>query len=1056
MDGLTMRRWKIATFLFLALMGLEGVALSRSDRRPATDEAFSCGTSAQRSYYAVARGAYQESLGRGRLFSASIPSEVRADVGDVALIQDDGTILTEVNRFDLAGTAMRFEPVLNRTFKVVTSSAAFSSSGLTLITLADDDSKEIPLGFTFSFFGRMWDRVKVNSDGNLTFGESDVATSARDLGRFMSGPPRIGPFFSDLNPELGSVGYRNETDGVVFAWDRVPDYNATTILNSFSVKLFRDGRIEFAYGARVDSTAAVVGISPGAGTDEIHAVDYARGLPSPEWAGTIAEVFAASQEISETAVATRFFKNHPDEFDQLVVFLAFPYQISGAFAYELNTKNEITGIGHPLIDYSKSYGSNGRLRSFVLMGSLDGTGRFPEDPTQSNMFRTYSTLQVLAHEVAHRWLAYPQIQTDTSSPNAIIHRSDKAHWSFFFNANASVMEGNDIEDRGADRGNDRFRTAAATNKYSDLDRYLMGYSAPEEVPPMFFVDSPTGTYYAPDQVPTTGTIGTLFGGIRRDFTLDHLIAANGTRTPTVYQSPKVFRQAFILVSRAGQAATQAQIAKLQRIRDAWVPYFNQQTRGRGYAATNLQSTPGTTSQRINFPFFQGDRERYTGIAVANWGNTAADLRFQAYDNSGRPLASPAEIINPRMITIAPGAQVAMLAEQIHGLSLDNTRNGWIQVDSSSSQVSGFFLDGNVAQTVLDGAVAGQPAATTLFFTRAQYGSGIFAGVSYKNLIDVVNPGDTPAKLTLSLINEFGAIAGTAARTLPAHGRMAEELATVFPDAGSRIQQGYVKLTSDVGVIGYQSIESSRTVFALPAQRTPTATRLFSAQFASGRAGSIRYFSDLCLINTSTQSRSVQLTLTGNNGSLVAGIANPVMVSLAPGEQLRTRAESLFKLADPALASDLVEGSLVVTADGSGIIGDVTFGDPVEERFLASLPLDSQPGTRFVLSQVAQGRATPDTKPYFTGIAILNPNTTDVAVTIDVVSEGGTRTGTATLLLVAGGRIAKTLPELVPAVSSQIRGYIRLSSTGGPIVAFELFGDQNLDFLAAVPSQAISP
>src|SRR5512136_2224398 len=97
-----MPRCKIAAFLFLVLVGLEGVALSRSDRRAAADEAFTCGTSAQRSFYAVAKGAYQESLGRGRVLGASTLSEAQADFGDIALIQDDGTILTEINRFDLA------------------------------------------------------------------------------------------------------------------------------------------------------------------------------------------------------------------------------------------------------------------------------------------------------------------------------------------------------------------------------------------------------------------------------------------------------------------------------------------------------------------------------------------------------------------------------------------------------------------------------------------------------------------------------------------------------------------------------------------------------------------------------------------------------------------------------------------------------------------------------------------------------------------------------------------------------------------------------------------
>ena len=177
--------------------------------------------------------------------------------------------------------------------------------------------------------------------------------------------------------------------------------------------------------------------------------------------------------------------------------------------------------------------------------------------------------------------------------------------------------------------------------------------------------------------------------------------------------------------------------------------------------------------------------------------------------------------------------------------------------------------------------------------------------------------------------------------------------------------------------------------------------------------------------------------------------------LAAGEQLRARGENVFNLPDAALASSLVEGSLVITANGPGVIGDVTFGDARAQKFLASLPLDGNPVSKLVFSQVAQG-AGGGPKPYFTGIAFYNPNPDSVSITIDVYSDQGAKTGTATVQLAAGNRISKTLPELVPAISEQVRGYIRVTSSGGPVSAFELFGSQNLDFLTAVPAQPINP
>ncbi|HYK89399.1 MAG TPA: hypothetical protein VE398_11555, partial [Acidobacteriota bacterium] len=489
----------------------------------------------------------------------------------------------------------------------------------------------------------------------------------------------------------------------------------------------------------------------------------------------------------------------------------------------------------------------------------------------------------------------------------------------------------------------------------------------------------------------------------------------------------------------------------------FVPYFNQQTGGAGYSVTNLQSTPGTTPVQVYFPYFQGNSHRYTGIAVANWGTTPADVQFKAYDNDGTPTSTPAEIINPRMVTIPPGAQIAMLAEQIHGLSLDDPRNGWIQAQSSSGQVTGFFLDGDIGPNFLDGAVAGNQLYKNLYFTQTQLGTTVTPGSDFSNLIDVVNPSATPANLTFTLMGgNSNEAQGKATRTLSANGRLAEDLSSLFTGITKPRTNGYVTVTSDVGLVGYQSVDTGTTVYSLPAQPASTATTLYSAQFASGGAGAVRYFTDINLINTSGQTRNLQVRLVDNNGTpvQVSGIKNPASITLPATQQLRARGENVFNLPDAASATSIVEGSLVITADGPGVVGDVTFGDALAQKFMAALPLDGNPVSTLVFSQVAQGGG--EARPYFTGIAMYNPNPTAVSVAIDVYSDQGAKTGSAVYLLGAGARVSRTLPQLVPAITEQVRGYIRLTSSGGPVSAFELFGSQNLDFLTAVPAQPINP
>ena len=52
-----------------------------------------------------------------------------------------------------------------------------------------------------------------------------------------------------------------------------------------------------------------------------------------------------------------------------------------------------------------------------------------------------------------------------------------AHWDFKFNSDASLMEGNRIQDNGAG-ASPRFLTTGAVEGYSALDQYLMGLRAP--------------------------------------------------------------------------------------------------------------------------------------------------------------------------------------------------------------------------------------------------------------------------------------------------------------------------------------------------------------------------------------------------------------------------------------------------------------------------------------------------------------------------------------------------------------------------------------------------
>ena len=97
------------------------------------------------------------------------------DVGQIAVIEDDGSIVLGNNPFDLSNTVLRLRPAGSGSYTLSRQSGSLNTNFGTGITLADDAFQQITFqgGFQFPFFGETYSSVFVNSDGNLTFAEGD-------------------------------------------------------------------------------------------------------------------------------------------------------------------------------------------------------------------------------------------------------------------------------------------------------------------------------------------------------------------------------------------------------------------------------------------------------------------------------------------------------------------------------------------------------------------------------------------------------------------------------------------------------------------------------------------------------------------------------------------------------------------------------------------------------------------------------------------------------------------------------------------------------------------
>ena len=499
------------------------------------------------------------------------------DAGAIAIIEDNGQLVARANRFDLGGRGLRFSPVQGGGYEVATADASFRSPLGARLTLADDDASSQTVPFAFPFFGRQQTAAFVNSDGNLTFGAGETASTARNVTRFLTGPPRVALFFADLDPSAaGSVWVNAGGSAFTVTWCAVPGYGLSTKA-TVQATLLPDGSVEMRFGGATTLDEAIVGVSPGATTDFM-AADLTAGARAGATAG-LGEKFSPTADLDLEGASRRFLGSHPDEFDQLI-FWTDQRVVSDAFAFETTIANGIRGLGIGTFDESRAYGSNGRLTSIVLMDTLT---KYPDDPQQVFLGEN-STVSVIGQEVGHRWLTFFRfLDVNRQASEALLGR-DQAHWGFFVDSDASVMEGNDIEDLGGGS----FRTVGAVNRFSRADLYAMGLVGPGEVPTFFYVESPVNTNPSIADNSSAPRVGVTFNGTRRDVRLQDIIDVMGARQPGTADAPKVWRQAFIYVVGGGRTAEQAQIDKLDRIRAAWETFYSEATERRGRVDTRLR------------------------------------------------------------------------------------------------------------------------------------------------------------------------------------------------------------------------------------------------------------------------------------------------------------------------------------------------------------------------------------------------------------------------------------------------------------------------------------
>lgn len=317
-------------------------------------------------------------------------------------------------------------------------------------------------------------------------------------------------------------------------------------------------RIPDVAAAQAKAGSATVGGSVDIGNLTVIELDgdYGRDLDAPRM-----------------AIAQRFYETHADRYDFLVTFTTFEFETGTALAFYSTLRNDVRGIGSPLIDLGQHYGSAARLQGYVDMAA---TSRYAYAPGDA---RYRDVLTTLAHEIMHRWGARVSYRTDAGEISRALIGERGSHWSYFLDTDASLMYGADWNRRA----DGRYESVSIRQRFSPLDLYVAGFAAASEVPAMSLISGGDGNAV---DLPRLGAIS---GGTTETVSVEQIVAAEGPRIPDAAQAPKDFRAALILIKRPGETVPPATLAALEGVRVRLQQYFNQATDGR--ASLRLYNEP---------------------------------------------------------------------------------------------------------------------------------------------------------------------------------------------------------------------------------------------------------------------------------------------------------------------------------------------------------------------------------------------------------------------------------------------------------------------------------
>ncbi|MEJ2110971.1 MAG: fibronectin type III domain-containing protein, partial [Acidobacteriota bacterium] len=475
-----------------------------------------------------------------------------------------------------------------------------------------------------------------------------------------------------------------------------------------------------------------------------------------------------------------------------------------------------------------------------------------------------------------------------------------------------------------------------------------------------------------------------------------------------------------------------------------------------YTFTTMEVAFTQTMPLINSAITVQD-DLYVGAALIKESGASATVAFTAFDENGNMIEGEG-LQNPAVLQIAPFQQLSLVDVEIFGNNLSKfCADGWIRVESTSADVSGFALTFDGSLRLMDGVRFAYNPMNAFVFTHIE--SNGRTGIS------LINPNSKAIEVTIELVQEDGSVKRSISKVIGGKSAMTDDLyAEVFagltPDPSD-----YVRVSSESSMEPFQMIQQGTAdISFLRGQGLQSASHtLYLPRYVYDKG----YRTDISVVNMDSEAGQIQARLIANNG-LQIGVTRTLQIaangklfidgpeffmdqnsvqeqSIVTNGRGKGNSEKGGPKNGKGNSSPTVDGYVEIVSSGIQIVGSTSYRGRNSQSFMTAYPLVTELQDRIVFGHVVSDDL------YSTELGVANPGEANADVVLELFNVKGDLIETVKVSVPAEQQTYFSVRDCFKTLrnSYQTGGYIILSSNV-PVTAFSSFSTLNQSVVSAIP------